>query len=172
MLPSLSILKEDWKRNRHNTKGLFVVTFFRLANFFATKKRNTLFWLLGIPIVICYKLFVEWILSVELQVKTDVVPGLVIYHGQGLVVSDQTKIGENVTLRHNTTIGNKQNTAGGTASSPVIGDNVDIGSNCVIIGDISVGANAVIGAGAVVVTDVPENAVMAGNPAKDIKIKE
>jgi putative colanic acid biosynthesis acetyltransferase WcaB len=127
---------------------------------------------LGYPIVICYKIFVEWILSVELQVKTNAGPGLVIYHGQGLVVSDQTKIGKNVTLRHNTTIGNKQNTSGGTTSSPIIGDNVDIGSNCVIIGDISIGANAVIGAGAVVVTDVPENAVMSGNPAKVIKIKE
>jgi putative colanic acid biosynthesis acetyltransferase WcaB len=171
MVSYSSMLKEDWKRNKHNTKGLFLVLCFRFANFFATKERNALFCFMGFPIVICYKLFVEWVLSVELQAKTEVGPGLVIYHGQGLVVNEQTRIGKNVTLRHNTTIGNKLNASGRTTSSPVIGDNVDIGSNCVIIGNIYIGANALIGAGSVVTKDVPENAVVGGNPAKVIKIR-
>lgn len=50
-----------------------------------------------------------------------------------------------------------------------VGDNVSIGTSATIMGDIKIGDNAVIGAGAVVVHDVPENAVVVGNPAKIIK---
>jgi putative colanic acid biosynthesis acetyltransferase WcaB len=55
----------------------------------------------------------------------------------------------------------------------VIGDNVEVGANVCIIGDIKVGNNVRIGAGAVVVKNVPDNVVIAGNPARIIKkIKE
>ena len=53
--------------------------------------------------------------------------------------------------------------------SPVIGDNVNIGSNSCIIGELSIGDNVIIGAGSVVVKDVPSNVVVAGNPAKIIR---
>jgi len=166
-----SLIKEDFKRNRNNTKGLVVVSFFRAASFLASRRRNVLFWFLGLPVIAFYKIFVEWILSVELQVKTSVGPGLIIYHGQGLVVNDQTRIGKNVTLRHNTTIGNRQSISG-ESSCPIIEDNVDIGANCVVIGGISIGENSVIGAGAVVTKDVPKNVIVAGNPAKIIRMTD
>ena len=51
-------------------------------------------------------------------------------------------------------------------------DGVTIGPNVCIIGDITIGKGAVIGAGAVVVKDVPANAIVAGNPAKVIGMKE
>jgi len=53
---------------------------------------------------------------------------------------------------------------------PVIGNNVDIGTNVVILGSICVGDYAQIGAGSVVVKDVPVRAVVVGNPTKIIKI--
>jgi serine O-acetyltransferase len=53
-----------------------------------------------------------------------------------------------------------------------IGDNVRIYANACLLGDINVGNNAIIGAGAVVTKDVPENAVVAGNPAKVIKYRQ
>jgi putative colanic acid biosynthesis acetyltransferase WcaB len=56
--------------------------------------------------------------------------------------------------------------------SPVIGDNVEIGSNVVIIGDISIGDGAIVGAGSVVTKDVPAHAVVVGNPARIIKFKD
>jgi len=56
-------------------------------------------------------------------------------------------------------------------SAPVLGDNVDVGCNSVIIGDITVGHGAVIGAGSVVVHDVPEKSVVCGNPAKVISTR-
>ena len=51
---------------------------------------------------------------------------------------------------------------------PSIGDNVSLGANVNILGDITIGDNVVIGAGSVVVKDVPSNCVVAGNPAKII----
>lgn len=52
---------------------------------------------------------------------------------------------------------------------PVIGDNVTLGANVTIIGDVHIGNNVIIGAGSVVVKNVPDNCVVAGNPAKVIR---
>ncbi|MBQ8019953.1 MAG: serine acetyltransferase, partial [Paludibacteraceae bacterium] len=52
---------------------------------------------------------------------------------------------------------------------PTIGNNVSIGANATIIGDITIGDNVIIGAGAVVVKDVPQYSVVVGNPARVIK---
>lgn len=54
---------------------------------------------------------------------------------------------------------------------PIIGDNVSIGCHACIIGGIHIGNNVTVGTGAVVVKDVPDNAIVAGNPANIIKFK-
>lgn len=54
-------------------------------------------------------------------------------------------------------------------SGTIIGNNVNIGADTVIIGDVKIGKNAIVGAGSVVIRDVPENVTVAGNPAKIIK---
>ncbi|WP_083714669.1 serine acetyltransferase [Bacteroides bouchesdurhonensis] len=77
------------------------------------------------------------------------------------------KIGINFSCRQNTTIGNKLDTR--PSERPFIGDNVTIGANVVIIGNITIGNNVTIGAGSVVVKDVPSNAIVVGNPARIIK---
>ena len=68
-----------------------------------------------------------------------------------LVINDQVEIGENVILRHCTTIGVGRMTSFGCPEVTRIGNNVDIGSNVVIIGNITIGDGAMIGAGSVVV---------------------
>lgn len=76
-------------------------------------------------------------------------------------------IGRNFSCRQCTTIGNKID--GRNDLVPTIGDNVTIGANVVIIGDIKIGNNVVIGAGSVVVKDIPDNCIAVGNPARVIR---
>lgn len=162
-------LRRDWARNRGNPKGLIILTAFRITHLFAIRKNTNRFvWILGLPLMVMYRICIEWILGVELPAKTEAGPGLVIHHGQGLVVNDHTVIGRNVLLRHNTTIGCKVNADGTQGPSPVIGDGVDIGAQVVIVGNLLIGHGATIGAGSVVTKDVPEGAIMVGNPARNI----
>lgn len=160
-----STLRLDRKANKKNVKGVLVVTAFRFAHLFSSwRKKMPLLWLLAIPYLIIYRLIIEWVLGVELPQKTSVGAGLVIWHGQGLVINDNAILGAHVELRHNTTIGNKEN----YGPCPIIEDNVKIGAGACILGAVRIGQGAQIGAAAVVIKDVPAGAVVVGNPAKII----
>lgn len=160
-------INQDLKENPNNIKAKIVLTLFRLAQV-CRKSPKPLFYIL-IPYLIFYRVIVEWFLCIELPWNTKVGKGLCLYHGQGLVVNDGTIFGENCTLRHNTTIGNKKLSDGSFSRSPIIKDNVDIGSNVVIIGPITIGEGSIIGAGSIVIRDVEPYSIVAGNPAKLIK---
>lgn len=96
---------------------------------------------------------------------TSIKGGLICYHPFATVINAKS-IGENFQFRNGLTIGNKNND---NSLLPVIGDNVTVGANVVIIGKITIGDNVVVGAGAIVVKDVPSNVVIGGNPAKVIR---
>jgi putative colanic acid biosynthesis acetyltransferase WcaB len=87
-------------------------------------------------------------------------------------MNSEVVIGENCTLRHCTTIGHKQLKNGGFSGSPVIGNNVDMGSNVCIIGKIHIGNNVKIGCGAVVTKSVGDNETAVGNPAVSLNERE
>ncbi|MEO8254343.1 MAG: hypothetical protein ABI554_08120 [Flavobacterium sp.] len=89
------------------------------------------------------------------------------YGGIGVVLHARCKVGNNVDIGTNVTIGGRS----GNYEVPIIGNNVYIATGAKILGSIKVGNNATIGANAVVINDVPENAIMAGVPAKLLKYK-
>ena len=167
----INYIFQDWQFNNDTSfKSRLILLMFRLAQFLE-KSPGYLHWV-SITYRYFYLLVVDWLLGIELPSNTQIGERLKIQHGHGLVVNHETIIGANCILRNSTTIGHKKLFDGSYSTSPKIGDNVDIGANVVIIGSITVGNNAVIGAGSVVVKDVPENAVVAGNPAKIIRILE
>ncbi len=88
------------------------------------------------------------------------------YGAIGVVVHARAVIGENCGIGTNVTIGGRS----GHKEVPVIGNNVRIYTGSKVLGPIHIGNNAVIGANAVVIKDVPENAVVAGVPARILKI--
>jgi putative colanic acid biosynthesis acetyltransferase WcaB len=168
MTKFFAYILQDWKINNDTSlKSRLVLILFRSAQIFGSWSKP--FSLLAIFFRVLYQILAEWVLGIELPWDTQVGANLQLQHGSALVVNHETTIGENCILRNSTTIGNKKLADGSYSAAPKIGNNVDIGANVVIIGAITVGDNAVIGAGSVVVKDVPEGAVVVGNPARVIR---
>ena len=159
---------QDWNANKGNPKARLVLLFFRLSKLVRQAPMPLL--VIGLPVLITYRVTVEWILGIELPWNLTVGSGLRLFHGMGLVVNDKTVIGRNVVLRHSTTIGVKETLAFGASAAPTIGDDVDIGAHVVILGPITVGNGARIGAGSIVTKDVPAGATVVGNPARIIRM--
>lgn len=90
--------------------------------------------------------------------------GVLIAHPYATIINAE-RIGDNFSCIHCTTLGET------SKGRPVLGDNVSLGANVTIIGPVHVGNNVIVGAGSVVVKDVPDDCVIAGNPAKIIKTK-
>lgn len=93
-------------------------------------------------------------------------PRLRMPHPFMVICNENTVIGENCTFYHNVTIGSRQ--FGIATGAPTIGDEVIIYPGACIVGRITIGSWSIIGAGSVVLEDVPPGTVVAGNPAKPI----
>ncbi len=94
--------------------------------------------------------------------------GLKIMHISGCVISAH-KIGNNLTVYQGVTIGDSLYISQEGYKNPVIGNDVTIYANAVVAGGITIGDNVTIGAGSVVLKDVPPDCVVVGNPAKIIR---
>ena len=105
-------------------------------------------------------------LCMELPVNCEIGEGLRVFHGYGLVVNDGVKIGRSVTLMHHVTIGSNGK------GVPVIGDGVEIGTHSVVIGPIRLGERCVIGAGVVIVKDVPAQSIVVGEKPRYLNEKK
>jgi len=106
--------------------------------------------------------------NIDLPVTAEIGPGLYIPHTGFIVVTVGAIIGSNCTLTQGVTIGHGRGGKRSDDGIPVIGDRVYVGPSSVVIGAITVGHDALIGAGAIVIRPVPAGGVVVGNPARVI----
>jgi serine O-acetyltransferase len=107
--------------------------------------------------------------GIEIHPAAKVGKGLFIDHGSGVVVGETADIGDDVTLYQGVTLGGTGFATG--KRHPTIQDNVTIGSGAKLLGPITVGHGAKIGANSVVITDVPPNSTVVGNPGHPVRVE-
>lgn len=111
--------------------------------------------------------FSRWITGIEIHPGATIGEGLFIDHGMGVVIGETCEIGNNVVIYQGVTLGGTGKEHG--KRHPTIGNNVLIGSGVKVLGPFKVGDNAKIGAGSVVLNEIPPNCTAVGIPARAIK---
>jgi serine O-acetyltransferase len=109
------------------------------------------------------------ITGVEIHPSARIGQGLFIDHGAGVVIGETADIGDDVTLYQGVTLGGTGFATG--KRHPTVQDNVTIGSGAKLLGPITVGHGAKIGANSVVIHDVPPNSTVVGNPGHPVRIE-
>jgi len=141
------------------------VLFHQIAHFFSVAKFNL--------IARVISQFSRFLTGIEIHPAAKIGKNFFIDHGMGVVIGETSEIGDNVTIYHMVTLGgispsiNSDNQRQ-VKRHPTLKDNVVIGSGAQVLGPLTVGENAKVGANAVVTKDVPANAVMVGIPAKNV----
>ena len=145
--------------------GVKAVFMYKIANFFSVAKFDLIARIIS--------QFARFLTGIEIHPGAKIGKNLFIDHGMGVVIGETSEIGDNVTIYHNATLGGispsiNSNEQRNIKRHPTLKDNVVVGSGAQILGPVTIGKNAKIGANAVVTKDVPENAVMVGIPAKNV----
>ena len=141
-----------------SVKGFKFAFWLRLAKHFDNNK------VLGIFPKLIFKYYKRVYVS-DINYRANIGYAFCIRHVFSTTFGQHVIIGNNFTIVHSVTI------AGKNGQFPVIGNNVYLGSGCCVLGGVSIGNNVVIGANAVVTKDIPDNAVVVGNPSKIISYK-
>ena len=145
--------------------GVKAVFFHKIANFFSVAKFDLIARIIS--------QFSRFLTGIEIHPKAKIGNNLFIDHGLGVVIGETSDIGDNVTIYHMATLGGispsiNSDDQRNTKRHPTLMDNVVVGSGAQILGPVTIGKNAKIGANAVVTKDVPQNAIMVGIPAKNV----
>ena len=149
--------------------GVKAVFFHRIANFFSTAKFDLIARIIS--------QFSRFMTGIEIHPKAKIGKNLFIDHGMGVVIGETSEIGDNVTIYHMVTLGgiapsiNSDNQRN-VKRHPTIENEVVIGSGAQVLGPVTVGCCAKIGANAVITKDVPEKAVMVGIPARNVGLAD
>lgn len=139
---------------------LFPVTLFRMSCFFHDNQLSTIAKFFSFLNLIFF--------GIETSPKVQIGGGLFLPHTVGTILGAE-KIGINVTIMHGVTLGSKEMDFNFTPKSrPIIGNNVFIGAGAKILGGVTIGDYAKIGANTVVLKDVPSHSLAVGVPAKII----
>ena len=145
--------------------GVKAVFFHQIAHFFALAKFDLIARIISQTS--------RFLTGIEIHPKAKIGKNLFIDHGMGVVIGETSEIGDNVTIYHMVTLGGispsiDSNSQREIKRHPTLRDNTVVGSGAQILGPITIGENARIGANAVVTKDVVSNAIMIGIPAKNI----
>lgn len=107
--------------------------------------------------------------GIEIHPAARIGPGLFIDHGMGVVIGETARIGQDVTLYQSVTLGGTGFATG--KRHPTVEDNVTIGAGATLLGPITVGHGSKIGAGSVVIHDVPPLCTVVGNPGHPVRVE-
>lgn len=107
----------------------------------------------------------------EIHPAAQIGPGLCLVHSQKILIAEGVKIGRNARISHGVSIGGDTGRGGPSSLSgwPVIGDNVTIALDSIVLGPLTIGDEAFIGAQSFVVKDVPARCVAMGSPARVVR---
>jgi len=112
----------------------------------------------------CYSQVVRFSTGVEIHPGATIGRRVFIDHGMGVVIGETATIGDDVLIFHGVTLGGTSSTR--EKRHPTIGDRVTVGAGASVLGSVTIGADSIIGANAVVVGDAPDNSVLTGIPAR------
>lgn len=159
------ILNKIDKKRFGNTKWniFFVNPIYRYIYLFRVNKKVTKL----NPLFLIYRIWFKNIsvkYNIQIPIKTKIGSGLFINHFGGIIVNHDAVIGENCNICQGVTIGNTSR--GKFKGTPKIGNRVYIGANSVVVGQITIGNDVLIAPLSYVNFDIPDNAVVMGNPAK------
>lgn len=105
--------------------------------------------------------------GIEIHPGATIGKGLFIDHGNGVIIGETAILGDNITLYQGVTLGGTGKEQG--KRHPTVGDNVMISAGAKVLGSFTVGANSKIGAGSVVLSEVPPNSTVVGVPGRVVK---
>lgn len=143
------------------SEALWAIAMYRFGQYLYFEAPSAVRALLRIPYEITRKAL-ELLVDIHLEPDTRIGPGLFIAHYGGIWINRRATLGSNCNLAHGVTIGAPLAAPG----APVLGDRVWIGAGAVVTGPIRIGSGAVVGANSLVVSNLPENAVAVGVPAR------
>ncbi|ELP5188094.1 serine acetyltransferase [Clostridium perfringens] len=151
------------------TPGSRYVFFMRICNELYNNKKSII---RKVLFKIMYRKLLKLQVNYGIQIScaSEIGPGFTLPHFGNIVLGEQVTIGKNCTILQGVTIGS--NLFKDRFKLAKIGDNVLIGAGAKIIGPIKIGNNVTIGANSVITKDIPDGAVVAGNPAKIISYKD
>lgn len=112
---------------------------------------------------------IRFFTGIEIHPGAKIGKKFFIDHGMGSVIGETTEIGDNVTMYQGVTLGGTGKHTG--KRHPTLGDNVVVGANATILGPVNIGAGSRIGAGSVVVRDVPHDSTVVGVPGRVVRHK-
>ncbi|KZV51807.1 serine acetyltransferase 1, chloroplastic [Dorcoceras hygrometricum] len=141
-----------------NFKGFLACQAYRLAHKFWIQGRKVLAFLIQNQ--------VSEVFAMDIHPGAKIGPGIVFDHGTGVVIGETTVIGKDVTIFHNVTLGGTGKAEGDR--HPKIGNGVLVGAGAKVLGNVRIGDQAKIGAGSLVLKEVPPKATAVGNPARTV----